>query len=141
MTFFYNASENNRIDKNLTEKGTTQIFLKNSNDLLNIEIEIKKDIIDFNYFYIKELKRYYFVTDVGSVNNSVWSVLGSVDVLETYKDSIYNLVGIVDRQSVDCNFLVEDNMYPVRSDVKVVTKKFDSGFDIDGSFILSVIGD
>ena len=45
---------------------------------------------EFNYAYIPQFKRYYFVEDVVSVANKLWRLHLHVDVLMTYESDIVN---------------------------------------------------
>lgn len=49
----------------------------------------------FNYAYIKEYHRYYFITQKNWVGGNVWSFTLHVDELYTYKTLVYSLSGIV----------------------------------------------
>ena len=65
----------------------------------------------FNYAYIPALKRYYFVNDC-VVQNGFATLSLSVDVLMSYKDSIFNLSAVVDRNEYDFDANLEDKKIP-----------------------------
>jgi len=79
--------------------------VKNNELVLNINLRQNFDIIkpvlllskndtinfnDYNYLHLPELKRFYFIDEVTGVNNKLFSLMCSCDLLETYKDEILN---------------------------------------------------
>lgn len=68
------------------------IRLKKDTDIINpmLILSAQEDIDynDYNYAYIAELKRFYFIDSVTNLNNTRWQFYLSCDVLETYKDEI-----------------------------------------------------
>lgn len=88
---FYKVSDSdNTINKTLLSPKTEKITLRKRVDILNPQLLLKFDetIFDYNYCYIPELERYYFMRSIDSVNNQVWKVELEIDVLETYKSTI-----------------------------------------------------
>lgn len=70
------------------------IRLKRDTDIVNpmIILTARENINfkDYNYAYIEDLHRYYYINSVTSVNDIHWQLFLSCDVLETYKDEIFN---------------------------------------------------
>ena len=52
----------------------------------------------YNYCYIPEFKRYYFIDEIVSVKNGIWRVSLHVDVLESFKAYYMNLNCVIDKQ-------------------------------------------
>ena len=46
----------------------------------------------FNYLYIDEFKRYYFINDLIAAQGNLWQIDASCDVLMSFKENIYNPV-------------------------------------------------
>ena len=65
--------------------------------------------LGINYAYIPELKRYYFITDIVAVNNTLWELTMHCDVLMSFKDEIYNVDGYVSRNEFSYNKDLVDN--------------------------------
>lgn len=70
-------------------------------DLLNPIFTIRYDpstntVFKFNYCYIPEFERYYFITSVKYVTSLIIELTCHVDVLMTYKDIIRNTSAVVD---------------------------------------------
>lgn len=97
----YNCTaENNRVDKTnfLTLVETITGTLRESTSILDCDIEIEYNKFpDFNYIYIQEFNRYYFVEDIISIVNNLWSVSLSVDVLMSFKDNLLECRAFIDR--------------------------------------------
>lgn len=89
---FYNTnSSNNTINKILTDETTYNIKFKNVADFLKPTIELKSEtIFNYNYCYIEDFKRYYFVENIEVKPNKIYTIDLNVDVLESFKDDILN---------------------------------------------------
>ena len=83
---------NNVVDKVLTDETLFNINLKRDTDILRPKIPLAKnagvDLKSFNYAYIPELNRYYFINVVESLNNVIDVLFLEVDVLMSYKTQI-----------------------------------------------------
>lgn len=106
------AQENNRVDKD-TYFGTIKVLqgtMRTPTSILYPIIQIAEDssIIDYNYCYISEFKRYYFVTDIVSTRNGLWEISLSVDVLMSFKTDILKQTCIVSRNEFEYNLMLED---------------------------------
>ena len=140
--YLYNmVDELNVINKTLSSQLELDCTLRDSCNLLDPSIYIKKTNADggsaiptYNYAYIPEFNRYYFITDITSVNNLLWRIDMHVDVLMSYKDSIYNTKAIVERMYnfENADFQVDDKLvtfgkYEFMEEVEVDTPQ-ESGF-------------
>lgn len=144
ITFYKTASETNRLDKALTLPVTFNGTLKDETDLLNPEItfEANSDLTGYNYAYIEEFKRYYFVNGFTSVRNNLWRVSLHVDVLMTYRGGIRETNIIIDKQEGRdfTSELFNDGSYRAREDNFVEVHNFTNGFNDNGEFILLTAG-
>lgn len=97
IKFYNNSSPNNKITKELSfyaEYDTCVI--KNVNDVVNPIIRIKVDTMDFNkfnYCYISEFDRYYFVTEKEVETNHTYIIYLKCDVLMSFKTYILSGYG------------------------------------------------
>lgn len=57
-----------------------------------------ENISVYNYMYVPDFNRYYFITDISVVRTNLWRVSCSVDVLMSYKTYIRALACIIDKQ-------------------------------------------
>lgn len=58
------------------------------NPTIILQSIVGTDYQDFNYAYIPELKRYYFIKSIDNINAKLWRLELSCDVLESYKVDI-----------------------------------------------------
>lgn len=72
------------------------------------------DIAKFNYAYIPEFHRYYWITDI-SWSRGYWDISMSIDVLASYRAAIGNATLYVLRAASDYNGNIIDNLYPVKT--------------------------
>lgn len=97
LVLYKNISSDNTINKTLTNGTVFNINLKRETDILNPDLFLVKltgiDYSDFNYAEIVELKRFYFINSISSVNASLFKLECVTDVLETYKLNISEAEG------------------------------------------------
>lgn len=146
MSFDISLMRNNspieKLDKDLTTLQTVSGTLKEDTSILAPTILIQCDISNFtscNYMYIPEFNRYYFITDIVSVNTDLVEFSGRVDVLTTYKDYIKSNNAIVRRQENSWNLYLNDGSFKVYQNPTILTKAFPSGFTSQ-EFVLAVAG-
>ena len=90
----------------------------------SIIIATASDLSDYNYAYITDVGRYYYITDITVLRDGVWQLTLSVDVLMTYSDAIRALHGTVDRQTNVNNGYISDPEYKALTFSAIVTKTF-----------------
>lgn len=143
ISLFKTNSENNRVVKTLTDEKQLSGELRNQTSVLNpsIMIESADNISTYNYAYISEFGRYYYITDIVSVRTNCWVVSLRCDVLMSYKDEIQGLNVILDntQETGLSNYLSSPNwvnLVKTKTDIKV----FPSGLSEQGEFILITAG-
>ena len=97
--------------------------------------------LGFNYLFIPELGRYYFVKKIVALNNGFIKIFCHIDVLKTYSTDILRSEQYVCRQQNKCNFRLPDNEYNIKSNRNLTIKNF--GKDIiqpNSNFILTTFG-
>lgn len=88
---FYNVNDDKRkINKTLTNSHQTTCDIINSTTIINPIIVVDSQYISYNYVYINDLHRYYFVDNVTISNNMIVMQL-SIDVLYTYRNEIRSM--------------------------------------------------
>lgn len=88
----------NTISKSLTEETMYSFKFKGQSDILRPTIEVfdtNDTIPTFNYAYIPQLKRYYFVSNIQLVANHYYVLELAVDVLQTYASDIKQSKGYI----------------------------------------------
>lgn len=114
VIIYKSTAELNRVTKNtyLSSSITyNNVVLKMPTDLLNpvIRIQTTSDIKDYNYCYITEFARYYFMEKPVLIRDDLWEFTCRVDVLMSHKTAIGDLVGVIARQeSAYNNFIIDE---------------------------------
>lgn len=142
ITLYVNHSEKNKINKNLTNDFSLSGSLRDATNIVNpvILIEIN-EISNYNYCYISDFKRYYFITDITVIRTGLFAISLMVDVLESFKTDIKNLsVILLNTQNVGLNNYLPSQVF--RNNVKSKTDiiNFPSGLNNSGEFILITAG-
>ena len=101
----------NKINKTL-ENGLTvnDVIMHNDFDLTAFELLIKNNNFssEYNYCYIQDLGRYYFIESVEKMNGTIHKIRLTVDVLKSFSTQIENINAIItksenpDNDFVDC---------------------------------------
>lgn len=129
IQLFSMTSEKNRLGKTKTEIATITGSLRNQCNILTPSIVIEYlPPSSFNYFYIPEFSRYYFVTNITYLTNSIVEISGSVDVLDSYEQQIRNNNAVVQRQETLVNFDLFDSEFKTQQNTQLQVLKFPSGF-------------
>lgn len=143
IDLYINSSENNRVSKVLSGKFELTGTLRGETNVVNPEILIEHtNPTGYNYAYIPEFNRYYFINEFTSVRNGLWRVRLSVDVLETYKTQIKQMPAIIDKQQNkgNSNLYLNDGSYVIDSRSYNTILNFSGGFNNAGEFILITAG-
>lgn len=103
IIFYKTLSKPNEINKVLQNSFTITGSFKTDTDVIKPIIKVLNttdfNIFDYNYCYISELKRYYFVEDITILADKLFFISLSLDVLYTYKNAILSSVGNISRYS------------------------------------------
>lgn len=142
IEFYKNSSEKNKIGKSISNKLTLSGNLRDECSITSPSILVEStSLVDYNYCYIPEFKRYYFISDIVSVRNNLWRVSLKCDVLESFKSDILKLSCIVDKQqNQSYSNNIDDGSYINRADSFVEIANYQNGFNSSGEFILITAG-
>ena len=144
ITLYKNNSERNCVTKTLSNPRTI-------NGTLRQETSIKTPIITiagdentpfFNYAYIEDFARYYFITDIKSIRNGVWEISFLCDVLMSFKNDILNAHAVIDQtQEYDIyNYLSSDTFTTSVKDKTDIINFSGSSLLSSGEYILITAG-
>lgn len=97
-TFYKTISPNEKITKELTDSIQTTCEIIDMTNILTPKIIVNSEYINYNYIYLSDLNRYYFITDIVISNNYIILSL-SIDVLYTYRSNILNSEFFVERST------------------------------------------
>lgn len=142
ISLFKTNSENNRVIKTLTDEKQLSGELRNQTSVLNpsIRIESADNLSAYNYAYISEFGRYYYITDIVSVRTKCWVVSLRCDVLMSYKDEIKTITGVVVRQESNPNKLLVDRLERIQSDKEIDILYYPDAFSKNLQYVLVTAG-
>lgn len=143
--YLYSVNDgDNVINKSLGNPIEINIMLKSDTDIINPVILLETvsgvDFLGFNYCYIPELERYYFISSIRNINNRLWQLSCECDVLMTYKQDIISSNARLWRSIKTGDYA---NIVVDTSVIKTVSKH-ESDVSIDESertIILTVVGE
>ena len=135
LKLFKNSSENNDVSKTLTDEHKVTGYSRVVVDMLNPVIELAGiEVNSYNYCYVQELNRYYYIENINISPNGVYRLSMRIDVLMTYRDDIMASHGLITKNR-------EYNPYTgdvdVESRYRLEKHEFENGFDFtNGDFVL-----
>lgn len=147
ISLFVCKAERNRVNKNeyLTNRFVLDGTLRKTTSAMNIEVDVEKTNpvkYNYNYMYIEEFGRFYFITEFISVRSGLWTIRGVVDVLMSFRDDIMNARVIADKvqNELVANLYLDDGSFVMDSRMYNEVKEFPSGLNENGSYILICAG-
>ena len=97
IKLYNNSSPNNKIGKTLSSEVTLSGSLRDTSKVVRPEVMIESATpLFYNYAYIPDFNRYYFIKEIVSYRTNLWLVKMEVDVLETYKAQIKALDCVIE---------------------------------------------
>lgn len=139
ITLYNNTSPVNKISKEITAVLDVTGTLRNEADIVNPTIRIYAPTLPyFNYAYIPEFRRYYYLRNVRAVRDKVFEITLQSDPLMSF--DLSNVSGVVIETQNDGN-----NYLPARNWVRMVKTKtdilnFGAGLLDTGEYILITAG-
>lgn len=108
---------------------------------ISLQLDSFTDVINFNYVYIQELRRYYYVENSTIREDGFVQIQCRVDVLKSFKTDILDSTQYVDRQENKCSYQVPDNGYTIKSNRNLTIKNFGNPIIVpNDDFILTTFG-
>lgn len=135
LATFYTISDfNNTVDRELGEGTDIQGVIKTTpwnilTPTFRVKTRVNGSFFPYNYVYLKDFGRYYFIENREILSNGLISVSCKVDVLKSYAQLIKDSSGIVDGKSsnklVNNGFLtdVTKNIYEDSIGLKLGNRK------------------
>lgn len=126
---FYKYNDiKNKINKTL-ENGLTvnDVIMHNDFDITAFELLIKNSNFnsEYNYCYIQDLGRYYFIESVEKMNGTIYKIRVSVDVLKSFSTQIENINAVITKsENPDDNFVDCEKSENYTSEVINMTDNF-----------------
>lgn len=118
----------NKINKTLSNGITiNDVIIQNDFDITDFELLIKNISFNskYNYCYIQDLGRYYFIESVERMNGTIYKIRVSVDVLKSFSSQIENINAIITKsEKPDNNFVNCEKSETFESEVINLTDNF-----------------
>ena len=144
ISLYKTNSEKNVVYKTITnEVNFSNVTFKNPTEILNpvITLSTAIDVESYNYCYIPEYNRYYYISNIVSVVNGLWSLNLSVDVLMSFKQYFANFDVILKRSQTVYNKYINDGEIITEADNIISTFKFpQTPLSKQMYFILTTVG-
>lgn len=138
----YNTnSPKNKITKSLTAVDTLTGTLREESSVISPVITIERSSpTGFNYAYIPEFGRYYFVEDIDVIRNKLLRLHLRVDPLMSFANEIKANTAIVRKSASNYNVLINDNSLRSYQNDLYTYKEFPNGFGEAFEYVLLVAG-
>ena len=139
-----NNSENNRLDKSVSDLLTLTGTLRSECSIIDPTFQVAADLATLtgcNYCTVQAFGRSYFVRNIVSVRSGLVELVCHVDVLSSYKAQIRANKGIVRRSESPSlyNLNLNDGSLIAYQDPYILTEPVPSGFS-GSCFVRAVAG-
>lgn len=139
MILYNYKGQPNTINKALTPLGTINVALRPELNVHNptLKIQMPPNMYGFNYVYLEDFKKYYFVDNFRYVGCNTYILTLSLDVLHTYKDVILQSTAlIVESDKANRDLSVNSNVFNVFPKTDILRFPTSKLFDKEGSIIM-----
>ena len=141
VKLYRNLSEEITETKNITDEITYTGSLREESSVIDPVIMIQAiNLSDYNYAWIEEFHRFYFIKNIVSVRTNLWRLTMHVDVLSTYADYIKNNNAVISRNSNLWNLYYQDEQFKILNYETIQTKAFGTSLNPSSQFVLIVAG-
>ena len=142
ITFYKTLSEKNRVNKILTLDKSITGTLKEKTDVINPFIIIKTvnnfNVFNYNYCFIHELNRYYYIDNVKIINAVLYEIELTIDVLMTYKNDIEQSKAIITESTNEIN--ANNTDYVAEKNIDVNEIDLDNPFTDTSDVLITIVG-
>lgn len=135
---FYNfGGDKNLINKTLENKTISSGLFLQPFDITTPKLKVRFDnTFDFNYCFIPELNKYYFIENITIISNNIYEIDLNIDVLTTYKNELLNSFGTITKRENANNYIsTRTSVFNVLPNIEKI--EFTSGlFNENGNIIM-----
>lgn len=134
VKFYKNHSDKIVVDKTIVQCGDTITDAVIKEDVsITDPVFLLKDYTGFNvatanYCYIDDLVRYYYITDIIVIDQTLYEIHCHVDVLMSFKSGIRSNKAVISRQQSLRNLYLNDGVFKCKAYPKFEIIKFPTGF-------------
>lgn len=142
IRLYNNTSDEKIVNKSISLVATLQGELKEETSLISPSIRLNLNDVNFNYIYIPEFGRYYYVNEIRNIRKNLWEIDCHVDVLMSFKGQFKGLRAMIERTENDSNYEkdYDSNDYISKLDNFIEISEFSGGFNDNPEFILLTAG-
>lgn len=142
LKLYTNVSEKNCIGKKLINETDFQGVLREQSSIINPAIKVQSTKLpNFNYAYIPDFNRYYFIVGIRNISTNIWEISLGVDVLESFKSSLANqLVILSDTQITGATNYISGDQWVTNVKTNTEIIPFPAGLLEGGEYILITAG-
>ena len=139
VLLYKTTNANNDLNKTINDKVELVGALREASSIIAPSILIQSNPIGYNYAYIPEFGRYYYIKNITAFRKGAYIVDLKCDVLMSFKEEILNMSGIVSRLTTGSPYVQRD----VLCKVTETHKRIDfpaTPFTKNGTYILIAKG-
>lgn len=113
IKLYKTVSERVRIVKQITDELVLTGSLRDQSSIITPTFALETNPIGYNYAYIPAFQRYYYIKNIVAVRKQLFQLQLKCDVLMSYKDEIYAMQALINREEtpdttyVDGNYIVD----------------------------------
>lgn len=136
------ADEKNKLNKTVYDTVTYSGTLKQETSIIKPSVIIEaSNLSGYNYMYIAEFGRYYFITDIVAVRNGLWRINATVDVLMSFKSAIESCpIILANTETTNTESYLMGEMWKTLVKSKTDIINFPSGLNSSGEYVLITSG-
>ena len=128
----------NTVNKTLTNPTTIEGLMRDAVNILQPVIRLKHTgTFNYNYCFVRELNRYYYITGYTVIDNTQIELRLRIDVLKTYEDAIMSATGtVIERSDANKFISLRRQVFDARPNVEHIEFPQQDVFDSDGHIIM-----
>jgi hypothetical protein len=136
------ADEKNKLNKTVYDAVTYSGAFKQETSIIKPVVVIEaENLSQYNYMYISDFGRYYFINEIVSLRTGLWRIYGKVDVLMSFKSSIESCPIILSNtESIANEPYMSGEIWKTLVKSKTDIINFPSGLNSTGEYILITSG-
>lgn len=143
LRLYYTSDENNKINKSLSNGTILTGTMRDSSSIMSPVVLVEGNSFNaYNYAYIPQFDRYYFIKEITNYRNNLWILTLEVDVLMSFKSSILNMHCIfIETETTGADRYLSDTrvwVNKVKDKTDILT--FPNGLLETGEYILITAG-
>ena len=128
----------NTVNKTLTDPTTIEGLMRDAVNILQPVIRLKHTgTFNYNYCFVRELNRYYYITGYTVIDNTQIELRLRIDVLKTYEDAIMSATGtVIERSDANKFISLRRQVFDARPNVEHIEFPQQDLFDNNGHIIM-----